>query len=65
MTDSKERKEKKVLNGISFYEPANTMTAIIGPSGSGKSTLLNLIARFWDVDSGSIQMGSIDINLEV
>lgn len=41
--------------------PEHTTTAIIGPSGSGKTTLCNLIARFWDVDRGSIKIGGIDI----
>ncbi len=52
---------KPVLQNISFDAPAHSMTAIIGPSGSGKSTLLNLIARFWDVGSGSIRIGGVDI----
>lgn len=37
------------------------MTALVGPSGSGKSTLLQLIARFWDVNSGRITIGNLDI----
>lgn len=53
--------EKRVLNSVSFTAPARSMTAVIGPSGSGKTTMLNLIARFWDVDSGSIKIGGIDI----
>ena len=53
--------EKQVLNGITFHAPEHTMTAIVGPSGSGKSTLLNLIARFWDVNAGSIEIGGIDV----
>lgn len=53
--------EKPVLNKISFYAPANSLTALVGVSGSGKSTVLNLIARFWDVGSGSIAIGGVDI----
>lgn len=53
--------DKPVLCGVSFFAPEHSMTAIIGPSGSGKSTLLNLIARFWDVGSGSISIGGVDI----
>jgi ATP-binding cassette subfamily B protein len=37
------------------------MTAIVGPSGSGKSTITSLIARFWDVDAGTVRVGGADI----
>ena len=37
------------------------MTTLVGPSGCGKSTMLRLIARFWDVDSGSVQIGGTDV----
>ncbi len=53
--------KKKILNDISIKIPEKKMTAIIGPSGSGKTTICNLIARFWDVDSGSISIGGKDI----
>ncbi len=53
--------ENQVLSGISFHAPEHTMTAVVGPSGSGKSTMLNLIARFWDVEGGCIEIGGIDI----
>jgi len=53
--------DKTVLRNISFDAPEHSMTAIIGPSGSGKTTLLNLIARFWDVNRGSIRIGGVDI----
>ncbi len=52
---------RKILEDVSFSIPEKTTTAIIGPSGSGKSTMCNLIARFWDVDSGKITIGGIDI----
>lgn len=52
---------KQVLNNISLIIPDKTTTAIIGPSGSGKTTLCNLIARFWDVDSGSVRIGGHDV----
>lgn len=50
-----------VIRGASFTVPAGTMTAIIGPSGSGKTTLARLIARFFDVDRGSIRIGGADV----
>jgi len=53
--------KNKILNNISVKIPEKSMTAIIGPSGSGKTTMCNLIARFWDVDSGSISIGEKDI----
>ncbi len=46
--------KKEVLHGISFKLEKNKMLALVGPSGSGKSTIANLIARFWDADSGEI-----------
>ncbi len=53
--------EKQVLNDISFKIADKTTTAIVGSSGSGKTTICNLIARFWDVDSGEILMGGKNI----
>ena len=52
---------KDVLHRISFSMPPNTMTALVGPSGGGKSTIANLIARLWDVKSGTITIRGIDI----
>lgn len=52
--------DRKVINDVSIRIPEKTTTAIVGPSGSGKTTLANLIARFWDVDSGSVRIGGID-----
>lgn len=53
--------DRKVIDHISLSIPQGTTTAIVGPSGSGKTTLVNLIARFWDVDSGSVSIGGIDV----
>ena len=53
--------KRPILKDISITIPDCTTTAIIGPSGSGKTTLCSLIARFWDVDSGSIRIGGTDI----
>ena len=53
--------QKPVLRDISVTLPDKTTTAIIGPSGSGKTTFCNLIARFWDTDSGSVTIGGHDV----
>jgi ATP-binding cassette subfamily B protein IrtA len=50
-----------VLSGVSFAAPAGSVTALVGPSGAGKSTAAQLIPRFWDVDSGSITVGGVDV----
>lgn len=50
-----------VLEGVSFIAREGEVTALVGPSGSGKSTAAKLAARFWDVDSGSVKVGGIDI----
>lgn len=52
---------KNVLKDVSFQIPQNTTTAIVGPSGSGKTTICSLIARFYDVNEGSIKVGGVDI----
>lgn len=51
----------QILDRVSLKIPAKTTTAIVGPSGSGKTTLCNLIARFWDIDDGSILVGGHDV----
>jgi len=53
--------EKLILKDVSFYIPENTTTAIVGQSGSGKTTICNLIARFYDTQSGTIKIGGTDI----
>lgn len=53
--------QKEILHGVTVTIPDRTTTAVIGPSGSGKTTLCNLIARFWDVDSGSVKIGGRDV----
>lgn len=53
--------KRKILDNVSFSIPEKTTTAVVGPSGGGKTTLCNLIARFWDVDSGSITIGGRDV----
>ncbi|MFA9466878.1 MAG: ABC transporter ATP-binding protein [Velocimicrobium sp.] len=54
-------KNKRILEDVSFQIPDCTMTAIVGSSGSGKSTVARLIARFWDIQSGSIKIGGVDV----
>ena len=51
----------EVLHGISMNLPQGSYTAFVGPSGSGKSTIARLIASLWDVDSGSIEIGGVNI----
>ena len=53
--------DRIILHDLNFQIPQNTTTAIVGPSGSGKSTLCNLIARFYDTNSGTITLGGMDI----
>ncbi len=50
--------ETRVLKSINVTIPHGSMTALVGPSGSGKSTMANLIARFYDVNNGSIRIGN-------
>lgn len=53
--------DRKIIDDVSFTIPEGTTTAIVGPSGSGKTTLTSLMARFWDVNKGSVKLGGIDV----
>lgn len=53
--------EEPALSGISFDARPGEVTAIIGGTGSGKSTLVNLIARFYDISSGNVQVDGVDV----
>lgn len=57
--------KEKVLDHISFEVPAGKTVALVGASGSGKSTAASLIPRFYDVQSGSVTIGGVDVrNIE-
>lgn len=58
---SYEGNDSLALSDLSFTAPEGKITAIVGPSGGGKSTIAHLIPRFWDVSSGSISIGGVDI----
>lgn len=49
------------LDQVSLAVPAGTVCAIVGPSGAGKSTVASLVARFWDVSSGAVRIGGVDV----
>ncbi|RXZ83073.1 ATP-binding cassette domain-containing protein [Paenibacillaceae bacterium] len=53
--------EALTIREASLQIPERSITALVGPSGGGKTTLLHLIARFWDIQSGCIHIGGIDI----
>lgn len=53
--------DENALENVSFSAKQGQITAIVGPSGGGKSTIANLISRFWDVSSGSITIGGVDV----
>ena len=53
--------DEEILHGIDLNIKRGTVNALVGPSGSGKSTIAKLIASFWDVNSGSITFGGVDI----
>ena len=52
---------RTILDHVSLTVPSGSITAVVGPSGGGKTTLCNLIARFWDVQSGKITVGGYDV----
>lgn len=53
--------KREVLRDISLDIPQGSFTALVGLSGSGKTTLTRLIARFWDVNSGAVRIGGVDV----
>ena len=52
---------KPILKDVSIFAPKGKMTAVVGPTGSGKTTIMNLLNRFYDVDSGSVEFDGRDI----
>ena len=53
--------EKPILKDVSIFAPKGKMTAVVEPTESGKTTIMNLLNRFYDVDSGSIEFDGRDI----
>lgn len=53
--------EKEVLHGVNLHINSGEYIALVGPSGSGKSTIAKLIASMWDVNSGKISVGGVNI----
>jgi ATP-binding cassette subfamily B protein len=53
--------EKTVLNDISFVAAPGQLVALVGPSGGGKTTITHLVARLYDVQSGSVAIDGIDV----
>ncbi|MGI5216449.1 ABC transporter ATP-binding protein [Nocardia sp. CA-290969] len=53
--------DRTVLENVSLAVPQGQRLAIVGPSGAGKSTLLQLLARFYDVESGAVRVGGVDV----
>ena len=56
-----EQPEEKLFRNVDMSIPKNSTTALVGYSGSGKTSLCQLIARFWDVNSGEIKLGDTNI----
>lgn len=52
---------RKIIDGVTLTIPERETTAIVGPSGGGKTTLTRLAARFWDVDSGAVSLGGVNV----
>ena len=61
VTFSYEDSKANAIDGVSMNIKAGEHIALVGPSGGGKTTLASLIARFWDVKSGSITIGGVDV----
>ncbi|MFV2175928.1 ABC transporter ATP-binding protein [Actinomadura sp. LOL_016] len=56
-----EHGDRTVIDELSLSVPEGRRLAVVGPSGAGKSTLLQLLARFYDVDDGTVRIGGVDV----
>ena len=56
-----EGSDAPALDHVSFEVPAGATVALVGPSGGGKTTAASLVPRFWDVDSGRVTLGGVDV----
>lgn len=61
VTFAYDESKDNAIDGITMHVKAGEHVALVGPSGGGKTTLASLIARFWDVKSGSIRLGDADV----
>ena len=61
VTFAYEGAERNALEKVSFTVPAGSTVALVGPSGGGKSTAAALVPRFWDVSSGTVRVGGVDV----
>ena len=61
VTFAYDKAKANAIDGITLSVKAGSHIAFVGPSGGGKTTLASLIARFWDVKSGSIEIGGVDV----
>jgi ABC-type multidrug transport system fused ATPase/permease subunit len=50
---------RQIVKGVSFRIEPGELVGLVGPSGSGKTTLVNLLVRFYDVNSGEIQVDGV------
>jgi len=53
--------DRPLLRGLSLHFPAGKTTGVVGSTGTGKTTILKLLSRFYDIQSGSIAVGGVDI----
>lgn len=56
-----ENDTEDVINGVSLHVKEGETVAVVGPSGGGKTTLCQLIPRFYDVGSGTVKVGGVDV----